>query len=718
MYEAFYHLTAEPFLLTPKHGMAYRPPSYQRAMKALQYALYLGEGFILVTGKPGIGKTILINDLLANLNTKRTIARLESSQLRVENVLWEVAVSFGISATSSQDKTKLFHSMREFLSEQNRAGQKGLLLLSEAQALTLETLEEVRLLSVLEEGGESLLQIILMGQEGLVDMVRSPGMEQLRQRILAAYHLEPLTAEETREYVMHRLHAAGWEGDPKLNDAVFPIGHEFSRGIPRYINMLCSQLFRNGYANKQHTLDIEDVRRAVEDLGKDGSIPFTDKPHFAVIQKHSGTSSDTDKLKEQSTQIVEQDSSKSASQSSTMAVPSAFSQRSTPDLEGRETPIEAEGQLLNSRFRLIKRIGYSGGTSDVYKALDLRKLEAEDDNPYVAVKILKRRYSAHGDWLIALYQVSNQFMELEHPNIVKVYDLDRDGPTIYLTMEYLSGQSLRNKIDLKHFAGMPINEVLQIVNSMGEALAFAHAFGIVHCDFKPAKVIFTQSGEIKIIDFGISKAIQFASEDNLDHQCGREYTPEYASPEKLENRGVDQRDDIYALGCTVYEMLTGLHPFNKMLATTARDIGIQPQKPNGLSRRQWKALQSALTFDRSYRTPTVTNFLVDLNGKRHQWQPAVSTKVSTDSYPPQFSQPLNFRSQQLTALTAIKGRQYLIAGTAAIAGFLGGFIGSILSAYWYFPSSYEVAFQENRQRVYEQIIEPRVARAQENGLEP
>ena len=718
MYEAFYHLTAEPFLFTSEPRMAYRHPSYQRAGNALQYALHAGEGFIMVTGRPGIGKTTLINDLLTNLNTKRAIARLDSRQLRIENVLLKVAFSFGFSATSSRDKTRLFNGMGEFLAKQNRAGRKGLLLLSEAQTLTLDILEEVRLLSVLEDGGEALLQIILIGQEGLLELVGSPGMEQLHQRILAACHLEPLTVEETREYVMLRLQAAGWEGDPKLDDTIFPIAHEFSQGIPRYINMLCSQLFRNGYANKQHALGIGEIRQAIEDLEKDGLTSFTDKPGSALMLTQSGSSPDTTKLEDHATPLIDpQEPLTCVSQTPTTAIPFALSCRSTPYRDDRETPIALEGQLLNGRFRLNELIS-SSETSAVYKALDLRKAEAEDDNPYVAVKTLKQGHRNQQDWLIALHQVANPFMELEHPDIIKVYDLDRDGPTIYLTMEYLSGQSLRNRIDAQAFKGMPINEVLRIVNRLGEALFFAHTCGIVHCDFNPAKVIFTESGGIKIIDFGMSRAIRIATEDDPVSESGREYTHKYASPEKLENQAVDQRDDLYALACTVYEMLTGRHPFNEMLATAARDKGIQPQKPNRLSRRQWKALQRALAFNHSNRTPTVANFLANINGKRGYRQPVVSNKKIIDHYPPQFDQLLKSRSPQLTDLTANNGKKYLIAGAAAMAGFLGGFIGSVVGAYWFFPSSYEIFFQKQEKRVYEQTIEPRVARTQENVHKP
>jgi serine/threonine protein kinase len=278
--------------------------------------------------------------------------------------------------------------------------------------------------------------------------------------------------------------------------------------------------------------------------------------------------------------------------------------------------IKGTGDVLNGRFVLEECIG-SGGMSTVYKALDRRKLEADDRNPYVAVKVLNVEFRAHPDSLIALQREAKKSQSLAHPNIVRVYDFDRDGSTVYMTMEYLSGKSLAQILRAPGFKGLAHEEAVRILESIAKALAFAHDNGIVHADFKPANVIMTETGQIKVIDFGIARAFQ--KPDDTDMEATRfdpgslgALTPTYASPEMLEHREPDPRDDIYALACITYEMFTGRHPFGRMQATEARDAGLEPERRKTLTRRQWKVLKSALAFDRDKRTPSVRRFLQDI----------------------------------------------------------------------------------------------------------
>ena len=284
-----------------------------------------------------------------------------------------------------------------------------------------------------------------------------------------------------------------------------------------------------------------------------------------------------------------------------------------PELER----IKGTGDVLNDRFVLEECIG-SGGMSTVYKALDRRKLEADDRNPYVAVKVLNVEFRAHPDSLIALQREAKKSQSLAHPNIVRVYDFDRDGSTVYMTMEYLSGKSLAQMLRAPGFKGLAHEEAVRILESVARALAFAHDNGIVHADFKPANVIMTDTGQIKVIDFGIARAFQ--KPDDTDMEATRfdpgslgALTPTYASPEMLEHREPDPRDDIYALACITYEMFTGRHPFGRMQATEARDAGLEPDRRKTLTRRQWRVLKSALAFDREKRTPSVRRFLQDIS---------------------------------------------------------------------------------------------------------
>jgi hypothetical protein len=270
------------------------------------------------------------------------------------------------------------------------------------------------------------------------------------------------------------------------------------------------------------------------------------------------------------------------------------------------------GETLNGRFVLEECIGF-GGMGTVYKALDLRKLEAADRKPYIAIKVLNVQFRGHPKSLIALQREARKAQALAHPNIVSVYDFDRDGPMVYLTMEYLQGKPLSQLLRAPGFAGLPYAEVLRIVTGMGNALAYAHGHGFVHCDFKPGNVFLTDAGNVKVIDFGIARVFQKAEDDVdatvFDAGSLGALTPAYASPEMLENRDPDPRDDIFALACIAYELLTGHHPFNRLSSVQARGAGMRPQRPPRLGRAQWHALKCGLALEREARTSTVARFL-------------------------------------------------------------------------------------------------------------
>ncbi|WP_354684150.1 serine/threonine-protein kinase [Cupriavidus necator] len=270
------------------------------------------------------------------------------------------------------------------------------------------------------------------------------------------------------------------------------------------------------------------------------------------------------------------------------------------------------GDTLNGRFVLEECLGV-GGMGTVYKALDLRKLEASDRKPYIAIKVLNLQFSGHPKSLMALQREARKAQTLAHRNIVTVYDFDRDGPVVFLTMEYLSGKSLNHVLKAPDFTGMPMARAMSIINGMGNALAYAHERGFVHCDFKPANVFLTDSGEVKVIDFGIARGFLPPADESdrtvFDPGSLGGMTPAYASPEMFEHREPDPRDDIYALACVTYELLTGKHPYQRLGANQARDAALKPVQPPQLSRTQWKTLREALSLDRETRTPTVARFL-------------------------------------------------------------------------------------------------------------
>jgi serine/threonine protein kinase len=280
--------------------------------------------------------------------------------------------------------------------------------------------------------------------------------------------------------------------------------------------------------------------------------------------------------------------------------------------------IKGIGDTLNNRFVLEECLGV-GGMGTVYKALDLRKLEASDRKPYLAVKVLNVQFRGNPNSLVALQREARKAQVLAHRNIITVYDFDRDGPIVYLTMEYLSGKPLSQLLRTPGYQGMPVRAALPIVRGMCSALAYAHERGFVHCDFKPANVFLTTNAEVKVIDFGIARVFQRPEEESdatvFDPGSLGALTPAYASPEMIEHREPDPRDDIYALGCITYELLTGHHPFDRLSATQARNAEFKLQRPPNLDATQWRALRAALSFDRATRMPSVTRFIAEFDNE-------------------------------------------------------------------------------------------------------
>jgi formylglycine-generating enzyme required for sulfatase activity/predicted Ser/Thr protein kinase len=273
------------------------------------------------------------------------------------------------------------------------------------------------------------------------------------------------------------------------------------------------------------------------------------------------------------------------------------------------------GTVLHNRFRLIEPIG-EGGMSTVYKAIDLRKVEARARETHVAVKLLTVPLSDFTESLAVLQGEAQKLQSLPHPNIVRVIDCDRDGRIVFMTMEYLSGESLKRKLAAAENKGLAARDATHILGCIASGLEFAHRNGIVHGDLKPGNVLVTDNGDVKIIDFGIARLMTRhprATGVNGDERPRLSaLTPPYASPEMLENAAPDPRDDIYALACIAHELLTGRHPFDRMVATDARDSSMKVVRRNSMSAAQFKAIARGLEFDRGKRTPSVERFMEEL----------------------------------------------------------------------------------------------------------
>ncbi|MCK7583154.1 MAG: AAA family ATPase [Chromatiales bacterium] len=275
MFEAFYGFGADPFRLTPDRTFCFDHANFSKARAYVEYALLRGEGFVVITGHPGMGKTTLIRDLQARLiatGAGMQIGLVANSRLDAEDLLRMTAHAFGLEVPVGT-KSSLLIQLNAFFLTQHRAGRRVLLIIDEAQDLLVAGLEELRLLTNFEQAGKPLLQILLVGQRPLHDLIQTESLDQLRQRIVAAWALEPLTPAETVGYVRHRLERAGWLGDPAFDPGVLQQVHVFSRGIPRLINLVCNRLLLRGFSLELHRLSVDDARSVVAELLEEGLAP-------------------------------------------------------------------------------------------------------------------------------------------------------------------------------------------------------------------------------------------------------------------------------------------------------------------------------------------------------------------------------------------------------------------------------------------------------------
>jgi len=275
-----------------------------------------------------------------------------------------------------------------------------------------------------------------------------------------------------------------------------------------------------------------------------------------------------------------------------------------------------EHGILKERFVLESVLG-AGGMGIVYKAKDLLKVEAQDRDPYVAIKVLSEEFKAHPEAFISLQRESRKSQRIAHPNIVNVFDFDRDGDTVFMTMEFMDGEPLDQLIRKYKSTGLPTDDAWNIIKGMSSALSHAHAEKIIHSDFKPGNVFVTQRGLAKVFDFGIARAVSKVEhlddnpEDKTVFDAGNlgALTPAYASLEMLEGEEPDVRDDIYALGCVAYELFTGSHPYNKVPADEAERQKLKPKRITNIKKHQWKAIEKAISFRREDRMESVDKFM-------------------------------------------------------------------------------------------------------------
>jgi serine/threonine protein kinase len=325
---------------------------------------------------------------------------------------------------------------------------------------------------------------------------------------------------------------------------------------------------------------------------------------------------------------------------------SSVNQAATP---AAEVPKLRVGMVLSDRFILVEELGH-GGMGYVFKARDRWAEEAEDKNSYVAIKILGEDFRKHPDAEKALQWEARRAHTLAHPNVITVYQFNRDGPYSYMTMEYLKGRPLEALLATDFAAGTTIARTWAIVRQICAALDYGHTRvydnkkGIVHSDLKPGNVFVCDDGCVKVLDFGISRPMPAAGKDAQTSQFDpgkrlRALTPAYASLEMWDCAPPAPSDDIYALGCITYELLTGRHPYSATDPVTgvakpcsARDAlaeSMRPKRIDSLKRPQWDALKKTLALKRADRTATVGEFERGFEPKSFIKQHAVSVAIAT-----------------------------------------------------------------------------------------
>ncbi|GAA0540532.1 putative secretion ATPase (PEP-CTERM system associated) [Rhizomicrobium palustre] len=266
MYTEFYGLKAEPFLLTPDHRFYFESQVHEQAMAHLMYGLSRGEGFIVITGEVGAGKTTIVQRLCATVDREKVVAaHVVTTLLTGVELLRMVCFAFKIRDVPEK-KDAVLLCLQDFFEGLERAGRKALLIVDEAQNLSASALEELRMLSNFQVGVHSPCQIFLVGQPQFRDTLTHPNLEQLRQRVIASYHLGPMSRHEVGLYLPHRLKHAGWTGDPAFEDGAVDAIYVATGGVPRQINTLCSRLLLLGFLDNMHVFAAGDVERVAADL--------------------------------------------------------------------------------------------------------------------------------------------------------------------------------------------------------------------------------------------------------------------------------------------------------------------------------------------------------------------------------------------------------------------------------------------------------------------
>ncbi|HUR33031.1 MAG TPA: XrtA/PEP-CTERM system-associated ATPase [Vicinamibacterales bacterium] len=328
MYERFYNLRERPFSLSPDPDYLYPSRVHKEALSYLRYGIEGHAGFIVITGEIGSGKTTMLQTALRGLDHRTSVSRIVNTMLDARELLEAVMLDFGLDPGADRSKPLLLRDLARFLVDQRSMGRLALLVIDEAQNLSLAALEEVRMLSNLETEKSKLIQIALIGQPNLRDLLQRPELEQLRQRVTVSYHLQPLDSVDTAAYVNHRLRKAAIGAPLEFSRDVTDLIHLHSEGIPRKINVIADAVLLFGYGEEQHAISVDLTQEAIEELEATGVIQPTDRTRAVrqpVPAPRLATASQEEEWRAREAQIAE-----------------------------RERQIAEQQRVINEEYRLLK----------------------------------------------------------------------------------------------------------------------------------------------------------------------------------------------------------------------------------------------------------------------------------------------------------------------------------------------------------------------------
>ena len=273
MYSEYYHLSAKPFQLKPDPDFFFGSAGHKRAMAYLEYGMAQEEGFIIITGEVGAGKTTLVRNLFKKMASEKIVAaQIANTGLNSDDTLRIVSAAFGLEYEGIP-KASLLIGIEKFLHQCDQNGKRALLVVDEAQNLSSHTVEELRMLSNYQTDKKPLLQTFLLGQPEFRKILLGQDMQQLRQRVAATYHLGPMDPAETKSYIEHRLTTAGWNNDPTFSQDAFTAIYDYTNGIPRKINTLCERVLLMGCLEEIHELTAKEINDVIRDIQQEYDMP-------------------------------------------------------------------------------------------------------------------------------------------------------------------------------------------------------------------------------------------------------------------------------------------------------------------------------------------------------------------------------------------------------------------------------------------------------------